>query len=90
MRQPEEFHLGPEKINDLLDQICNVGNKYNIYFLWRPYLRDPKDDHILELALASRSQYIVTYNKKDFTGLDKFDIKLVNAKEMLEELGELP
>lgn len=89
MRQPEVSHLSYDKINDLIDQICNAGDKHNIYFLWRPYLRDPKDDHILELAIASGSRYIVTYNKKDFVSLDKFDIKVVNAKEMLQELGEL-
>ena len=31
----------------------------------RPYLKDPFDDHVLELALASQSRYIVTFNKKD-------------------------
>ncbi len=89
MRDPEELHLSDEKITDLLDQLCKAGDKYNIYFLWRPFLNDPKDDHVLELAIASRSPYIVTYNKKDFIGLDKFDIKVVTAKEMLGELGEL-
>ena len=31
----------------------------------RPYLKDPFDDHVLELALASQSRFIVTFNKKD-------------------------
>ncbi len=46
-------------------------------------MRDPKDDHVLELAIiASGSRYIVTYNKKDFVDLDKFNIKVVSAKEI--------
>jgi predicted nucleic acid-binding protein len=37
-----------------------------IYFLWRPMLKDPDDDMVLELAVASRSQVIVTHNVGDF------------------------
>ena len=45
---------------------------------------------MLELAVASGSRYVVTYNKKDFVGLERFGIAVVNSKEMLQELGELP
>ena len=89
MRQPEHLSMNPEKIHGFLDQLCNAGDKYRIHFLWRPILSDPKDDHVLELAVASGSRYIVTYNKKDFSGLDRFGVEVVNAKEMLQILGEL-
>ena len=39
-----------------------------IYYLWRPCLKDPKDDKALEAAFSSQSEYIVTYNTKDFAG----------------------
>ena len=79
-----------EKVDGFLDQLCHAGEKYRINFLWRPLLPDPKDGHILELAVASGSRYVVTYNRKDFVGLERFGITVVNSKEMLQELGELP
>lgn len=89
-RRPESLWLSSQSVADLLDQICAVADKYLIYFLWRPHLPDPKDDHLLELAVASRSPYIVTYNRRDFTGLEKFGIVALTPKEMLTTLGELP
>jgi predicted nucleic acid-binding protein len=53
-------------------------------------LKDPEDDMILELAGGASCTHIVTYNKDDFQGVDKFDIELVTAKEFLQTIQELP
>ncbi len=76
---PDIFSL--QDIEDFIDYICQIGKKTHIHYLWRPQLKDPCDDHILELALASHSKYIVTFNKKDFRDLDQFGIKVVTPKE---------
>lgn len=81
--------LGKQKINDLLDYICATSKSNKVYFLWRPHLRDPKDDMVLELAIAAQVDYIVTYNKKDLKEAVDFGIKLVNPKELLVLIGEL-
>ncbi len=86
-------HLSPlifsdEEIDDFLDYLCSVSEKVSIYYLWRPYLKDPFDDHVLEVAINSGSQYIITFNKKDFKDLHEFGIHVVNPKEfclLLEE-----
>ena len=52
--------------------------------MWRPYLRDPKDDHVLEVAVASKTQIIVTHNIKDFKGVEKFGIKAIPPGKLLE------
>ncbi len=88
-RNPEDSPISQAAADDILDQICAAAERYDIHFLWRPLLRDPKDDHVLELAVAARAQYIVTYNKKDFVEVDKFGIKVVDPREMLQEIGEL-
>lgn len=86
-------HLPPEvftdeDIADFIDYICKIGSKTPIYYLWRPYLKDPFDDHVLELAIASQSQYIVTFNKKDFTGTERYGIKVVKSGEFFDILEE--
>ena len=73
-------------IDQLLDSLCAIGEKSRVFYLWRPYLKDPFDDHVLELALASESDYIVTYNKKDLLKAEDLGIKVVDAKEFLEIL----
>lgn len=79
-----------EDIEDFLNYICSVSVFQDIYFLWRPFLPDPCDDHILEVAVASKSDAIITYNKRDFRGIEKFGLRLLDPKELLIEIGEIP
>jgi putative PIN family toxin of toxin-antitoxin system len=86
-RHIEELLVGPDAIDDILDQICAAGEKYEIHFLWRPILPDPKDDHLLELAVVSQAKHIVTYNLKDFAGVEAFGVHALTPGDMLRELG---
>ena len=45
-----------------------------IFFLWRPFLPDPTDDHVLEVAVAAGCDAIVTYNKRDFRDIGKLGL----------------
>ncbi|TNE71284.1 putative toxin-antitoxin system toxin component, PIN family [bacterium] len=89
-RNNSSLQFKTTELNQFLDFVCSVGNLHNVFFLWRPFLKDPKDDMILELAVRSNSQYIVTYNKHDFSGVEKFGIQLVTAKEFLQIIKEIP
>ena len=75
-------------VDDFLNYLCKVGNKRKVYFLWRPFLKDPKDDMVLELAIESNSEYIITFNKKDFVGIDKFGIEVLTPIEFIKKLQE--
>jgi len=44
---------------------------------------------VLELAVSSNSDYIITFNKKDFVGADKFGITILSPKEFLKKTGEI-
>ncbi len=73
-------------IEDFIDYICSVGIQTKIIYLWRPYLRDPFDDHVLELAINAGAETIVTFNKKDFREAEALGIKILTPKEFLEEM----
>lgn len=88
-RNSSEITLNESEIDTILDMICQRSNKCQIYFLWRPYLKDPRDDFILELAVESQSDFIITYNKNDFKGIDKFGVKTLTPKEFLKIIGEI-
>lgn len=81
--------LSARDIDDILDYICAVSHHRNIFYLWRPFLRDPKDDMVLELAVVAQCDFIITYNKRDFRGIQQFGIEALGPKEFLEKIGEL-
>ena len=81
--------LSSRDIDDILDYLCSVARHKRIFYLWRPVLRDPRDDMVLELAFAAGCEFIVTYNKKDFRGSGELGIRVLTPKEFLEKIGEL-
>jgi len=89
LRDCLKLPLKKTDILDILNYLAKVSNKREIFFLWRPYLKDPKDDLVLEVAVESKSKVIVTYNQKDFVGVNKFGIKVFTPKDFLEMRGLL-
>lgn len=84
-----EIGLSGKDIDDILDYVCAAARHRKIFYLWRPYLRDPKDDMVLELAVSAGCDFIVTYNKKDFEGSNRFGIKIITPQEFLKRIGAL-
>jgi putative PIN family toxin of toxin-antitoxin system len=86
-RMSREIGLSHADIDDVLDYVCRVSRHRKIFFLWRPFLSDPKDDHILELAVESACDFIVTHNVRDFRGADRFGLRAVTPHEFLKLIG---
>jgi predicted nucleic acid-binding protein len=77
------------RIADLIDYLCAVGKRQTIFFLWRPYLPDPSDDMVLELAVAAQCGTIITHNRRDFAEANRFGIRVLSpAALLLEEIGD--
>jgi putative PIN family toxin of toxin-antitoxin system len=76
--------LGEEEVLSVIRYLCSIAHRQKIFFLWRPSLPDPKDDMVLELAVASRAKYIVTYNGKDFTVAERFGIQAITPKAFID------
>jgi putative PIN family toxin of toxin-antitoxin system len=49
-----------------VDAVVAMVEPVESYFLWRPQLRDPADELVLEAAVNGRANAIVTFNRKDF------------------------
>ena len=88
-RMMGEIALNEQEIDDILDFVISNSNQWDIYYLWRPQLKDPGDDMVLELAVTANCNYIITYNVKDFKGIENFGIEVMTPKEFLEMVGEL-
>ncbi len=88
-RHLDQTNLTLAQADHVLDYLCSVGIKQEIFYLWRPTLRDPKDDLVLELAVAAQCRDVITFNLKDFAGSDRFGVRARRPHELLAELGAL-
>ncbi len=82
--------LSEQDIDDVIDYLCAVADHHKVYFLWRPMLKDPKDDMVLELAAGAGCSLIVTHNVSDFQGVERFGIEAIPPQAFLERIGALP
>lgn len=71
-----------------LRYLVSLAHLQDIHFLWRPFLRDPDDDMVLECAVAAGCAYIVTHNIKDFRRTEQLGVKAVTPAQFLQILKE--
>lgn len=69
-----------------IDEMTRYSVYQDVFFRWRPWLNDENDDMVLELAIASQCDFIVTFNLKDFRRLDVFGIEAITPSTFLEFL----
>lgn len=74
-------------IEAVVDYLCLVASKHEIFYLWRPLLKDACDDHVLELAVKAEAM-IVTWNLRDFHAASTLGIEAVTPRELLKRMEE--
>jgi predicted nucleic acid-binding protein len=79
-------HLSKDERNELLDIFLAACRWTDIYFGWRPNLKDEGDNHLIELAVAGHAQCIVSRNIKDLKNGELLfpDIALLTPEEFLK------
>ena len=81
--------LPPDDAEAVVDYVCRIADRREIYFLWRPFLRDPADEMVLEVAVGAEAQCIVTHNVRDYSGVEeRFGIRVVRPGAFLRELED--
>lgn len=73
-------------VDTIIRRLAQVAHHQQIYFLWRPILPDPKDDMVLEVAIASGATHIVTFNHKDLHMASQFGITVLRPAEFIHLL----
>ena len=82
----KNFKLQLNDVEKYLRFIAYIGKTFEIYFLLRPNLKDEKDNKIVELAVTSQSDYLITSNIRDFKNAElKFDqLKIITPSEFVK------
>lgn len=70
----------------VIDALIAAAVPLGTHFQWRPQLRDPDDEMVLEAAVNGGADAIVTFNRKDFAvASSKFGIEVLLPKQALEK-----
>jgi len=80
-----------EDLGTFLDAIMDLVEPIEQHFLWRPQLRDPGDELVLETAVNGRADAIATFNKRDFLpAARRFGIEVLTPSELIRRIDENP
>lgn len=79
--------LSVEEINLVLDSLAAKAEAVRLVYLWRPTLRDPDDDMVLETAVNGRADALVTFNKRDFINVaPQFGLAVLSPGEAVQRM----
>jgi predicted nucleic acid-binding protein len=91
-RRPEHvaasgLHEGEVKI--FLATTIAMAEPVESHFIWRPRLRDPNDELVLEAAANGEAAAIVTLDKRDFGAIPlQFGVAVLTPRDALERIGQ--
>lgn len=86
LTRPENIPPG-QTAEDALEFVRYLASQCHlqeIHFLWRPFLPDPDDHMVLELAFAAGCQVIITHNAGDYLGSERLGILPLSPREFLK------
>jgi predicted nucleic acid-binding protein len=84
----EAAKFSPSDLTVFLDAVIDLVEPVNVWFLWRPQLRDPGDELVLEAAVNGRADAIATFNRRDFRpAADRFGIDILLPAEAIRRIS---
>jgi putative PIN family toxin of toxin-antitoxin system len=82
-----EAGLSARQVETFIDAIIAMGEPVLTHFLWRPQLRDPNDEMVLEAAVNGRADALVTFNVRDYGAAPaRFGVQLLRPREALARI----
>jgi predicted nucleic acid-binding protein len=81
-------HLSSDEMDAFLDWLTHIALRHRVYYLWRPRLPDPRDDLVLEAALAASAKFIVTFNTKHFRPAESLGILALDPFQFISQYLE--
>jgi putative PIN family toxin of toxin-antitoxin system len=81
--------LSEQQVHTFVDAVMAMAEPVKIHFLWRPQLRDPSDEMVLEAAVNGRADLLVTFNERDYgTVPERFGIQVLTPRRAMERIGK--
>ena len=78
-----------EDIDRFLSALAVWVEPVTLHYVWRPQLRDPGDEMVLEAAVNARVDALITHDERDFHhAADRFGLLVVTPAQALKFLKE--
>ena len=76
-----------DDVNGFLGAFASAAEAVEVNFRWRPQLRDPNDELVLEAAVNGGAQALATHNVGDFKDVERlFKLRVLLPRDLLKEL----
>ena len=73
-----------QNLDVFMNALAAMIEPVQIHYLWRPQLRDPADEMVLEAAVNSGASALITFNKKHFfIASTLFNLAVLSPSELL-------
>lgn len=90
LKRPEQrlaHGLTPDEVDNVLAELAALIEPVEVHFQWRPQVRDPGDEMVLEAAINGGADALVTYNARDFVRpAERFGIPVFSPSELLKKV----
>ncbi len=73
--------LLPKDVDAILNELAGLIEPVATHYQWRPQLKDPSDEMVLEAAANAQVDAIVTYNLRDFQPALRFGLTVLNPEQ---------
>ena len=81
--------LSEQEVRIFVDAVIAISEPVKIHYLWRPQLRDPSDEMVLETAVNGRASLLITFNVRDYgTAPARFGIEVMTPREAVERISK--
>ncbi len=79
--------LSSAEVDIFLDAVIAMVEPVETHFMWRPQLRDPGDEIVLDAAVNGRANAIVTFNHKDYGDIPRrFGVEVIAPVDALKRI----
>jgi putative PIN family toxin of toxin-antitoxin system len=79
--------LDSDQVDIFIDAVLAMVEPVETHFMWRPQLRDPADELVLEAAVNGQAAAIVTFNRRDFGIVPvRFGIDMLTPAEAIRRI----
>jgi predicted nucleic acid-binding protein len=90
LRRPEHrlvTGMSEKDVERVLAALASAAEPVEVHFRWRPQLRDPADELVLEAAVNGRADALVTHNVRHFIpAVERFQLRVLTPQQCMQEI----
>lgn len=93
LKRPDQRAASGLRLKDvdaILNELAALIEPVATHYQWRPQLRDPADEMVLEAAANAQVDALVTYNLRDFQPAKRFGIPVLTPEQTFEHFNLVP